>query len=416
MTIRRNMHYLLIVYGIFLGSIVGATVWLFLVVTNAGIHFVWEYLPKEFALPSYYTICVTIIGGFLIGLSQKYFGTYPRLMPEVMAEYKKTGRIEYRFVHQATLTAIIVLVFGASLGPEAALVGIIGGLCTWVGDRFHFAVKGMQGLTEIGIGATLSVIFNAPLFGYLAPSENENERLAEVSKGKKAIVYVATTLAGFSVYLLLSKFDNRGSFIVNFGEGSFALHEWVAFLPLACIGASIGYFYFKVEHTLEKVVHPFQEYKLTLGIIGGIILGIAGTFLPYTMFSGEHQLKELVNEWTELSFGVLFLSGVLKLCITAVCLNTGWRGGHIFPIIFAGASIGYAMATVIPLDPIASVAIVTTAISSYALRKPIAITVLLLMFFPINLLLPMLGAAMIGNSFPLPNNSENKQATSANIE
>lgn len=416
MTIRRNLHYLLIVYGMFLGAIVGATVWLFLVVTNAGIQFIWGYLPKELGLPPYYTLCVTIIGGVLVGLSQKYFGTYPRLMPEVMGEYKKTGRIEYQFVHKATLTAIIVLVFGASLGPEAALVGIIGGLCTWVGDRFKFTLKGMHELTEIGIGAALSVIFNAPLFGYLAPSEHEDTQLAETFKEKKTIVYLATTFAGFSVYLLLSQFDNRGSFIVNFGEGSFTLREWVAFLPLICIGAGAGYFYFKIEHILEKIVHPFQKYKLTLAIIGGILLGIAGTLLPYTLFSGEHQLKELVTEWAELSFGILFLSGILKLCITAVCLNTGWRGGHIFPIIFAGASIGYAVATVIPLDPVASVAIITTAISSYAIRKPIAITLLLLMFFPINLLLPMIGAAMIGNVFPLPNHSEKKQEAGANIE
>ncbi|PEB56919.1 chloride channel protein [Bacillus pseudomycoides] len=410
MTIRRGMHSLLIMYGIFLGAIVGATVWLFLVTTNAGIQLIWGYLPKEFSLPPYYTIFVTTIGGILVGLTQKYFGTYPRLMPEVMGEYKKTGRIEYSFVHKSTLTAIIVLIFGASLGPEAALVGIIGGLCTWVGDRFHLALKGMEGLTEIGIGATLSVIFNAPLFGYLAPNENENKSINEISKGKKTIVYLATTFAGFSVYLLLSKFDNRGSFIVDFGKGSFSLHEWLAFLPLICIGAGVGYFYFKVEHMLEKIVHPFQEYKVTLGVIGGILLGIAGTLLPYTMFSGEHQLKDLVHEWTELSFWMLLLSGVLKLCVTAVCLSTGWRGGHIFPIVFAGASIGYAVATVIPsLDPVASVAIVTTAISSYAVRKPIAITLLLLMFFPINLLLPMIGAAMIGNLFPLPNHNENKQ-------
>ncbi|MFJ8528857.1 chloride channel protein [Bacillus sp. NPDC094106] len=410
MTIRRGMHSLLIMYGIFLGAIVGATVWLFLVTTNAGIQLIWGYLPKEFSLPPYYIIFVTTIGGILVGLTQKYFGTYPRLMPEVMGEYKKTGRIEYSFVHKSTLTAIIVLIFGASLGPEAALVGIIGGLCTWVGDRFHFALKGMKGLTEIGIGATLSVIFNAPLFGYLAPNENENKSINEISKGKKTIVYLATTFAGFSVYLLLSKFDNRGSFIVDFGKGSFSLHEWLAFLPLICIGAGVGYFYFKVEHMLEKIVHPFQEYKVTLGVIGGILLGIAGTLLPYTMFSGEHQLKDLVHEWTELSFWMLLLSGVLKLCVTAVCLSTGWRGGHIFPIVFAGASIGYAVATVIPsLDPVASVAIVTTAISSYAVRKPIAITLLLLMFFPINLLLPMIGAAMIGNLFPLPNHNENKQ-------
>ncbi len=397
---------MLVLYGILLGSIVGATVWLFLVTINIGIHFIWEYLPTIFASPPYYTICVTTIGGILVGLTQKYFGTYPRLMPEVMGEYKKTGRIEYRFVHKATLTAIIVLIFGASLGPEAALVGIIGGLCTWVGDRFTFALKGMNGLTEVGIGATLSVIFNAPLFDYLAPNENEGEQINEFSKGKKAIVYLATTFAGFSVYLLLSKFDNRGSFIVDFGKGSLSLNEWIAFLPLASIGAIVGFFYFKLEFTLEKLIHPLKEYKLALGIIGGILLGITGTFLPYTLFSGEHQLKDLVVEWSHLSFWVLLLSGILKLCITAVCLNTGWRGGHIFPIIFAGSSIGYAIASIIPIDPIASVAVVTTAISSYALRKPIAITLLLLMFFPLNLLLPMLGAAAIGNAFPLPKNNE----------
>lgn len=397
---------MLVLYGILLGSIVGATVWLFLVTINIGIHFIWEYLPTIFASPPYYTICVTTIGGILVGLTQKYFGTYPRLMPEVMGEYKKTGRIEYRFVHKATLTAIIVLIFGASLGPEAALVGIIGGLCTWVGDRFTFALKGMNGLTEVGIGATLSVIFNAPLFGYLAPNENEGEQINEFSKGKKAIVYLATTFAGFSVYLLLSKFDNRGSFIVDFGKGSLSLNEWIAFLPLASIGAIVGFFYFKLEFTLEKLIHPLKEYKLALGIIGGILLGITGTFLPYTLFSGEHQLKDLVVEWSHLSFWVLLLSGILKLCITAVCLNTGWRGGHIFPIIFAGSSIGYAIASIIPIDPIASVAVVTTAISSYALRKPIAITLLLLMFSPLNLLLPMLGAAAIGNAFPLPKNNE----------
>ncbi|MGK0535395.1 chloride channel protein [Bacillus sp. 'calajunan'] len=406
MTNTKDMHYILVLYGILLGSIVGVTVWLFLVTINIGIHFIWGYLPTIFSSPPYYTICVTTIGGILVGLTQKYFGIYPRLMPEVMGEYKKTGRIEYRFVHKATLTAIIVLIFGASLGPEAALVGIIGGLCTWVGDRFTFALKGMNELTEVGIGATLSVIFNAPLFGYLAPNENEGEQINEFSKGKKAIVYLATTFAGFSVYLLLSKFDNRGSFIVDFGEGSLSLNEWIAFLPLASIGAIVGFFYFKFEFTLEKLIHPFREYKLSLGIIGGILLGITGTFLPYTLFSGEHQLKDLVVEWSHLSFWVLLLSGVLKLCITAVCLNAGWRGGHIFPIIFAGSSIGYAIASIIPIDPIASVAIVTTAISSYALRKPIAITLLLLMFFPLNLLLPMLGAAAIGNAFPLPKNNE----------
>ena len=54
-------------------------------------------------------------------------------------------------------------------------------------DRFKFALKGMNELTEIGIGATLSVIFNAPLFGYLAPNENEGNKLLLFLKEKRQL-------------------------------------------------------------------------------------------------------------------------------------------------------------------------------------------------------------------------------------
>ena len=192
------------------------------------------------------------------------------------------------------------------------------------------------------------------------------------------------------------------------GKVPCSLNEWIAFLPLASIGAIVGFFYFKLEFTLEKLIHPFRKYKVSLGIIGGILLGVTGTFLPYTLFSGEHQLKDLVVEWSHLSFLGTTSFRSFKIMYYCRLFKYGLGGGHIFPIIFAGSSIGYAIASIIPIDPIASVAIVTTAISSYALRKPIAITLLLLMFFPLNLLLPMLGAAAIGNAFPLPKHNETK--------
>ncbi|MBR3335825.1 MAG: chloride channel protein, partial [Bacillus sp. (in: Bacteria)] len=55
MTNKKDMHYILALYGILLGSIVGATVWLFLVTINIGIHFIWGYLPEVLSFPSYYT-------------------------------------------------------------------------------------------------------------------------------------------------------------------------------------------------------------------------------------------------------------------------------------------------------------------------------------------------------------------------
>lgn len=51
MTNTKDMHYIIVLYGILLGSIVGATVWLFLVTINIGIHFIWGYLPSVFSSP-----------------------------------------------------------------------------------------------------------------------------------------------------------------------------------------------------------------------------------------------------------------------------------------------------------------------------------------------------------------------------
>ena len=64
--------------------------------------------------------------------------------------------------------AILPLLFGASIGPEAGLTGIIVGLCYWVGDNTIFAGKNAKEYSEIGIAATLSVLFYAPLFGIFA--------------------------------------------------------------------------------------------------------------------------------------------------------------------------------------------------------------------------------------------------------
>ena len=53
-------------------------------------------------------------------------------MPEVMAEYKNwSNRIS--LCPSGYFNSDYCFNFRASLGPEAALVGIIGGLCTWVG-------------------------------------------------------------------------------------------------------------------------------------------------------------------------------------------------------------------------------------------------------------------------------------------
>lgn len=50
MTNTKDMHYIIVLYGILLGSIVGATVWLFLVTINIG-SILFGVIYLAFSLP-----------------------------------------------------------------------------------------------------------------------------------------------------------------------------------------------------------------------------------------------------------------------------------------------------------------------------------------------------------------------------
>ena len=68
----------------------------------------------------------------------------------VLMRVKKTGRYLYKNIFSIIISALIPLLIGASIGPEAELTGIIAGLCTWVGDKLKRYQKKTNELTAAG--------------------------------------------------------------------------------------------------------------------------------------------------------------------------------------------------------------------------------------------------------------------------
>jgi H+/Cl- antiporter ClcA len=56
---------------------------------------------------------------------------------------------------------------------------------------------------------------------------------------------------------------------------------------------------------------------------------------------------------------MLIVLALVKLLITTLCLATGWKGGYIFPTMFAGTALGLAAHSIFPDIPVA-VAVVAT--------------------------------------------------------
>ena len=80
--------------------------------------------------------------------------------------------------------------------------------------------------------------------------------------------------------------------------------------------------------------------------------------------------------------------------------NFSWKGGHFFPVIFCGVSIGYGVAMLGGLDTAFCAAVVTAGLLGVTMKKPLAVTMLLLLCFDARVIPWILLAAFLGSIIP----------------
>ena len=135
--------------------------------------------------------------------------------------------------------------------------------------------------------------------------------------------------------------------------------------------------------------------------ICGIIIGVTGVFFPIVLFSGEEEMADLMTTFGKYTPLFLIIVCLIKILMTSVCIKLGLKGGHFFPLIFACACMGYALAMYVFGDASAHVVfaagIVTATTLGAQLKKPIAVALLLLLCFPVRFIFWLFLGAAIGS-------------------
>ncbi len=381
-----------------IGAVAGALVWALLKVMAVGTDILWTWIPGTVSIP-FYTVIVCTVGAAITGVFRKKYGDYPEDMDTVMGKIKSEKRYEYQNMLVMMIAALLPLLIGSSIGPEAGLTGIIVGLCYWAGDNLKFAKKNAKEYSQIGTAVSLSVLFHAPLFGIFEVEESEEE-IPVLNKSSKIFIYGIALAAGTGIYSGLSSLFGAGlSGFPSFDAVEMTRIDYVLIIVYILGGLALAYFYNITHHltgsVAEKVPGIWSE------VIAGLCLGLISTVIPAVMFSGEEQMGELMHTYTRYLPAALIGIAFLKILLTNLCIQFGLKGGHFFPVIFAGVSMGYGIAMLICGNSgghvVFGAAIVTATLLGAIMKKPLAVTMLLFLCFPVKMFVWIFVAAAVGS-------------------
>ncbi|MDV7718729.1 chloride channel protein [Pediococcus ethanolidurans] len=383
-----------------MGFMVGVIAALFLTVVDFLINFVWVAVPAFVHAPTYYPLIVGLIGGGLVGIFQRRLAGYPRTIDETIEEFKTANKINYkRDLPRNFIMAIIVLTFGASLGPEAALASILGGLISWIGDRMKLTMIRRNELLDLGIGAMMSAIFYAPLVGVSKSFEKKSVSDQFSSKSRKISLYAITTIAGISGFTLIRYIVPKETvFAIRMPAVVWDSKVLLVILPALLVGIAFGYL-FQLFEKISGIIAAQINRPVLLAVLAGLLIGILGMISPYFLFSGEHEVFKFSHEVTTLGLPLILTIAVGKALLTNLCFAFGWRGGKIFPIIFSSTAMGFAFANLFSYTPGLIVSIVVAASVTIVVKQPYVTGALLLLLFPIQFFPFIMAACLVTNKF-----------------
>ena len=390
----------IVILTLCLGAVVGIVLWLFLRVVSLGSSLIWNVIPQKTGL-SWIVVPLCAFGGCAAGLVRKKYGDYPEELKVVMRKVKREKHYDYSNMLVMLICALLPLVFGASVGPEAGLTGIIAALCYWVGDNVSFAKQNAALFSQLGEAITLGQIFHSPLFGILSVEEDPGEdgKPPALPKLQKLALYGLSAVAGFLVIAGLNRlFHTSMEGFPSFSHASIHAGDYALIIPYILIGLLLCLIFEKAEKLLGAVsAHVPAVLRETLC---GAVIGFVGMFAPLLLFSGEEQMSHIMEFFGDYSPWVLIGVCFLKLILTAFCLRFGMKGGHFFPLIFACVCLGHGLAMLIfpaVADHAAFAAcVITSATLGAQLKKPLAVTLFMLLCFPLRLIIWIFTAAAVG--------------------
>ncbi|TDO89750.1 chloride channel protein [Enemella evansiae] len=363
------------------GAVAGAVAALALALMNGGQDLVWSVSEAR-----WYVFVAICIGGILLALLRG--NTDDADLQQQIKAAADPRSLHRRRTALLAVSAIIAVGFGGAIGPEAGLIAIVSELSALVSLRITRSQAEARAVGEAGNAAVLSGLYGSPP-GAAAYDDDT------LGPGKLLTLLAAIAgLVGFLVvYALVS--GRPTDLGVPSYPGFRAVDLALAVVP-AVAGAAVAAGYVLVGPMIAKLLQRPRSVAVQT-LLGTLVFAALATAWPVIRFSGHHEFGEILTMVDERAWLALAGVAVLKLLATAVNLATGWRGGAIFPLLFAGAAAGAATLALVPgLHPSAAIVAGMGAATTIGMRKPLAVLLICAFILHGNALIPLAVGVGIG--------------------
>lgn len=347
--IQPRPYLKLLALTVLLGLISAIMTFIFMVLVNVGQGLIWEQAAAATGLAApIFTIVVCTLGGLLVGILVRIFGDHSGIFAEMIAEFGVTGRFNYRHAPGIVLTGLVSLISGGSLGPEAPMADACGATGTWLGDRLKLDERSTRSLGFSGLSGMLAAFITSPFGGAVLSLESARAGISYPWTLFPSLLASAVSTVAFVMFT--GAFFGR---LYAFPDYQPVLKDLLLAVPLGLAGALAGAIFIVSIAWLRKLMQPLRKHLILRGLLGGLILGIAGALMPLILFSGEEQTTVLIEQASQIGATTLIVLALVKLLLTSLLLVTGWKGGYIFPTMFAGVALGMAANLLFPEIPLA---------------------------------------------------------------
>lgn len=278
------------------------------------------------AIPSGIGLLLSLIG------AQRSAGRLPELSDTLKTLRHQPAR--GGALRQA-LAGGLALVGGASIGPEALVSHAVVNLSRWIwrGRDQPVAAAALAG--SLGF-------FGTPLAGPIVLADRNTSLLWRWLPG---------ILAGITGFIAVQGLRGLSGGLQGVPLGTPLLDQppfpaLLATLAAGAVGRGCAQALLSWRRWLRA--RSGSRWDALTPVLTGGLIGLASWALPLAAFSGEQQLKPLLLERLGPEAALLVLAGVLKLLLAGLCLETGWRGGLIVPVLTGSAAIGLGLHQLLP--------------------------------------------------------------------